>query len=60
MCQRWSGGVFGCFSADAAAVTIAGEVTRYRSVRLGGGHRRKSRAEYEAEIPFIEGDMIDI
>ena len=114
MCQRWSGGVFVCFSADAAAVTIAGEVTRYRSspfaerafcprcgshlwfndvkegeaperyelmpglfdaargwplrseiyvdramasVRLVGDHRRKSRAEYEADNPFIEGDM---
>jgi hypothetical protein len=24
---------------------------------LTGDHRRKSRAEYEAENPFIEGDM---
>jgi hypothetical protein len=31
MCQRWSGGLFVCFSADADAVTIRGEVTRYRS-----------------------------
>jgi hypothetical protein len=27
------------------------------SVRLAGEHRRKSRAEYEAEHPFIEGDL---
>ena len=27
------------------------------SVHLTGDHRRKSRAEYEAENPFIEGDM---
>ena len=27
------------------------------SVHLAGDHRRKSRAEYEAENPFIEGDM---
>ena len=31
MCQRWSGGLFLCFSADADAVTIAGDVVRYRS-----------------------------
>jgi len=31
MCQRWSGGLFLCFSADASAVTVSGEVTRYRS-----------------------------
>lgn len=31
MCQRWSGGLFVCFSADASAVTVTGEVTRYRS-----------------------------
>ena len=114
MCQRWSGGLFLCFTADASAVTVTGEVVRYRSsqfaerafcprcgshlwfndvkdggkpqsyelmpglfdaarnwplrseiyvdramasVRLVGEHRRKSRAEYEAENPFIEGDM---
>jgi hypothetical protein len=114
MCQRWSGGLFLCFTADAAAVTVSGEVTRYRSsafaerafcprcgshlwfndvepggqprsyelmpglfdaarswplrseiyvdramacVQLAGDHRRKSRAEYEAENPFIEGDI---
>jgi hypothetical protein len=114
MCQRWSGGLFLCFEADAAAVTVSGEVTRYRSsafaerafcprcgshlwfndveaggkprryelmpgvfdpagrwprrsevyadramacVRLAGDHRRKSRAEYEAENPFIAGDV---
>ena len=31
MCQRWSGGVFMCFAADAGAVTVAGPVTRYAS-----------------------------
>lgn len=31
MCQRWSGGVFMCFEADAEAVTVTGEVTRYAS-----------------------------
>jgi hypothetical protein len=114
MCQRWSGGLFLCFAADASAVTVTGEVTRYcsstfaerafcprcgshlwftdvangsepesyelmpglfdaarnwplrseiyvdramASVHLLGAHRRKSRAEYEAENRFIEGDM---
>jgi hypothetical protein len=31
MCQRWSGGLFLCFGAEAAAVTVEGEVTRYAS-----------------------------
>jgi hypothetical protein len=31
MCQRWSGGLFLCFNADAAGVTVTGEVTRYAS-----------------------------
>jgi hypothetical protein len=114
MCQRWTGGLFLCFEADAAGVTIQGEVTRYRSsafaerafcprcgsrlwfndvkageaprtyelmpglfdaarswplrseiyvdramasVHLLGDHRRRSRADYEAENPFIEGDL---
>jgi len=114
MCQRWSGGLFLCFTADAAAVTVTGEVRRYRSsgfaerafcprcgshlwfndvedgrepqpyelmpglfaaarnwplrseiyvdramasVHLLGDHRRKSRAEYEAENRFVEGDV---
>jgi hypothetical protein len=114
MCQRWSGGLFLCFNAKAGAVTVTGDVARYRSstfaerafcprcgshlwfndvengaepesyelmpglfdaargwplrseiyvdramasVHLGGDHRRKSRAEYEAENPFVEGDM---
>jgi hypothetical protein len=114
MCQRWSGGLFLCFNAEAAAVTITGEVTRYRSssfaerafcprcgshlwfndvqeggepkhyelmpglfdaarpwplrseiytdrsmacVQLAGEHKRKTRAEYEATNPFIEGDL---
>jgi len=114
MCQRWSGGLFLCFEADASAVTVSGEVTRYRSstfaerafcprcgshlwfntvepggeprsyelmpglfdaarpwplrsevyadramacVPLAGEHRRKTRAEYEAENPFVEGNV---
>ena len=113
MCQRWSGGLFLCFTADASAVTIEGTVTRYRSstfaerafcprcgshlwfnelddggqpkqyelmpglfdaahdwplrseiyidramasIRLEGGHRRKTRAEYETENRFVAGD----
>lgn len=31
MCQRWSGGLFLCFNADAAGVTVKGPVTRYAS-----------------------------
>ena len=31
MCQRWSGGLFVCFNADAAGVTVTGPVTRYAS-----------------------------
>ncbi|HEY9068065.1 MAG TPA: GFA family protein [Burkholderiaceae bacterium] len=31
MCQRWSGGLFLCFTADTRAVTVTGEVARYRS-----------------------------
>ena len=31
MCQRWSGGLFVCFKAEASAVTVTGEVVRYRS-----------------------------
>ena len=31
MCQRWSGGLFVCFRADASAVTVTGEVVRFRS-----------------------------
>jgi hypothetical protein len=114
MCQRWSGGLFLCFNSKAGAVTVTGDVARYRSstfaerafcprcgshlwfndvengaepesyelmpglfdaargwplrseiyvdramasVHLAGDHRRKSRAEYEAENPFVEGDM---
>ncbi len=114
MCQRWSGGLFLCFTAEASAITVTGEVTRYRSsafaqrafcphcgshlwfndvadgdepktyelmpglfdaarswplrseiyvdcamasVRLSGDHRRKSRSEYEAENPSVEGDI---
>ncbi len=114
MCQRWTGGLFLCFSAEAAAVTVSGPVARYRSssfaerafcpqcgthlwfndvdeggepaeyelmpglfdaahdwplrseiyvdramacVRLSGDHRRKTRAEYEADNPFVPGDM---
>jgi hypothetical protein len=29
------------------------------SVHLAGDHRRKSRAEYEAEHPFVAGDLDD-
>jgi hypothetical protein len=114
MCQRWSGGLFLCFNAKADAVTVTGEVARYRSsafaerafcprcgshlwfndvedgaqpeiyelmpglfdaargwplrseiyvdramaaVRLAGDHRRKTRAEYEADNRFVEGDI---
>ncbi|MEM8850266.1 MAG: GFA family protein [Pseudomonadota bacterium] len=108
MCQRWSGTVYGAFNAAPEAVTITGEVTRYRSsdfserafcprcgshlwlrsdgddyeflpglfqaaadfpliseiyidkapahMRLSGDHRTKTRAEYEADNPFVEGD----
>ncbi|WP_298841215.1 GFA family protein [uncultured Roseobacter sp.] len=31
MCQRWSGGLFLCFEADAVAVTVVGEVGRFAS-----------------------------
>lgn len=31
MCQRWSGGVFMAFNANAEAVTIRGEVRLYQS-----------------------------
>lgn len=31
MCQRWSGAVFAAFDAPAHAVTVTGEVRRYRS-----------------------------
>ena len=31
MCQRWTGGLFLCFTADADAVTVTGEVKRFRS-----------------------------
>jgi hypothetical protein len=31
MCQRWSGGLFLCFNADAAGVTVDGPVTRFAS-----------------------------
>ena len=31
MCQRWSGGLFLCFNADAAGVTVEGPVTSYAS-----------------------------
>jgi hypothetical protein len=114
MCQRWTGGLFLCFTAKASAVTVAGQVTRYRSspfaerafcprcgshlwfndvedggkpqsyelmpglfdaartwplrseiyvdramacVHLQGEHRRQSRGDYEAENPFVEGDV---
>jgi len=31
MCQRWSGGLFMCFEADAAGVAFEGPVQRYAS-----------------------------
>jgi hypothetical protein len=31
MCQRWSGGLFLCFDAPAASVTVEGPVARFRS-----------------------------
>lgn len=31
MCQRWSGGLFLCFNAEASGVTVLGPVTRYAS-----------------------------
>lgn len=31
MCQRWSGGIFLCFEAQADAVIVEGEVARYAS-----------------------------
>lgn len=31
MCQRWSGGLFLCFEAQAQAVTVRGAVARYAS-----------------------------
>lgn len=31
MCQRWSGGLFLCFNAEAAGVTISGEVRTFAS-----------------------------
>lgn len=31
MCQRWSGGLFVCFSAAAAAVTVSGAVGHHTS-----------------------------
>ncbi len=31
MCQRWSGGLFLCFNAEASGVTVAGAVTRFAS-----------------------------
>lgn len=31
MCQRWTGGLFICFPADAAAVSVSGPVVHYRS-----------------------------
>lgn len=31
MCQRWSGGIFMCFEANAEAVTVEGDVARFAS-----------------------------
>ena len=109
MCQRWSGGLFLCFRAEA--VDVSGEVARFASsgfaerafcprcgshlwmrdtgdegaaydlmpglfdaaadwplqseiyadramasVRLEGGHRRATQAEWEATHPHVQGD----
>lgn len=116
MCQRWTGGLFLCFTAEVSAVSVSGEVRRFRSspfaerafcpqcgshlwfndvdddgrpavyelmpglfddtrgwplrseiyvdralasVRLEGGHVRKTRAAYEADNPFLPGDAGD-
>ena len=113
MCQRWSGGLFVCFTAEASAVTVTGEVSRFRSstfaerafcprcgshlwfndvepgsepqryelmpglfdaarhwplrseiyidralasLQLAGEHARKTRADYEADNPFVAGE----
>jgi hypothetical protein len=111
MCQRWSGGLFLCFNAEAGSVSVDGPVSRFASsefaerafcsacgshlwfrdtdtadaeyglmpglfdaalgwpfrseiyvdramalARFEGNHRRRTRAEYEAENKFIEGD----
>lgn len=110
MCRRWSGTEMSGFEAEASAVTVTGEVTRFASsdfaervfcgtcgshlwfrdtdgdspfefvpgifagahdfpliseiyidrapgyARLDGDHIRKTRAEYEATKPFVEGD----
>lgn len=34
MCQRWTGALFATFDAEDAAVTVSGEVARYRSSAL--------------------------
>ena len=34
MCQRWSGGLFACFPAAEATVTVAGPVTEFQSSAL--------------------------
>lgn len=31
MCQRWSGGLFLCFNADADGVTVEGPISRFAS-----------------------------
>ncbi|UWQ35275.1 GFA family protein (plasmid) [Leisingera sp. M527] len=112
MCQRWTGGLFLCFEADAEAVVVEGPAVRYQSsafaerafcstcgshlwmrdvdkdgapydlmpglfdaalswplrseiyadramasVRLEGDHKRATRDEWEAQNPFIDGDV---
>lgn len=112
MCQRWSGGLFLCFDAEAGGVHVEGPVTRYQSsefaerafcgtcgshlwmrdttdgeaiydlmpglfdeaakwplrseiytdrafaaIRLEGGHRRATRAEYESKNAHLTGDL---
>jgi hypothetical protein len=34
MCQRWSGGLFLCFDAEAEGVTVKGPITRFASTEF--------------------------
>ena len=57
MCQRWTGGLFLSFEADASAVTVSGDVTRYRSSAFAERSfcpRCGSHLWFNA---FIEGDI---
>jgi hypothetical protein len=57
MCQRWTGGLFLSFEADASAVTVSGDVTRHRSSAFAERSfcpRCGSHLWFNA---FIEGDI---